>query len=136
MKFRGKYAFLSNFANVKIKHEGRIYNSVEHAYIASKQDTDYWKDLCLRFDASFLKKKSKGIDIRRDWKEVRLEIMYELLLQKFNKEPFKSLLLEIDEDIVEDNDWNDTFWGICKGKGENMLGKLLMRIRDNLKNNI
>jgi predicted NAD-dependent protein-ADP-ribosyltransferase YbiA (DUF1768 family) len=100
MKFRGKYAFLSNFAKVNIKHQGRVYDSVEHAYIASKQDTDYWKDLCLRFDASFLKTKSVTIDKRRDWKDVRVSIMEELLLQKFSKEPFKSLLLEIDEDIV------------------------------------
>ncbi len=33
-------------------------------------------------------------------------------------------------EIVERNTWNDTFWGVCKGKGENHLGILLMEIRD------
>lgn len=32
--------------------------------------------------------------------------------------------------LVEGNNWNDTFWGVYKGEGENMLGKILMEIRD------
>jgi predicted NAD-dependent protein-ADP-ribosyltransferase YbiA (DUF1768 family) len=31
------------------------------------------------------------------------------------------------------NYWNDKFWGICKGVGENHLGKILMQIRDEIK---
>ena len=36
----------------------------------------------------------------------------------------------IEGEIVEENTWGDTFWGVCKGVGENHLGKLLMEIRD------
>ena len=31
--------------------------------------------------------------------------------------------------LVEKNDWGDTFWGVCSGKGENYLGRLLMQVR-------
>lgn len=35
-------------------------------------------------------------------------------------------------EIVEENSWRDTYWGVCKGVGENHLGKILMKIRDEL----
>ena len=35
-------------------------------------------------------------------------------------------------ELIEGNWWNDTFWGICRGKGENHLGKILMNIRNQL----
>ena len=47
------------------------------------------------------------------------------------KEKQKNDLKLIKEDIVEDNYWNDTFWGMCKGKGNNILGKILMNIIHN-----
>ena len=34
--------------------------------------------------------------------------------------------------LVEGNSWGDTFWGVCRGKGKNMLGKILMRVRKRL----
>ena len=37
-----------------------------------------------------------------------------------------------DAELVEDNWWGDKFWGVCNGEGENHLGKLLMKIRDEL----
>ena len=33
------------------------------------------------------------------------------------------------EELVEGNYWGDTFWGVCRGEGENKLGKLLMQVR-------
>ena len=33
---------------------------------------------------------------------------------------------------VEGNNWNDTFWGVCRGKGRNELGKVLMKVRSEL----
>jgi hypothetical protein len=39
------------------------------------------------------------------------------------------LLATGDMELIEDNDWDDTYWGVCNGAGENNLGKLLMKIR-------
>ena len=39
------------------------------------------------------------------------------------------------EELVEGNDWGDTYWGVCKGTGKNMLGKILMEVREELKKN-
>jgi predicted NAD-dependent protein-ADP-ribosyltransferase YbiA (DUF1768 family) len=34
------------------------------------------------------------------------------------------------EELCEFNTWGDTFYGVCNGVGKNILGKLLMEIRD------
>lgn len=35
--------------------------------------------------------------------------------------------------LEETNTWGDTYWGVCEGKGLNMLGKTLMQVRDELR---
>lgn len=65
------------------------------------------------------------------WDTVKTVIMYDLLKQKFGKEPFKTKLLNTgDAKLVEGNWWNDTYWGVCNGVGENRLGILLMLVRE------
>lgn len=38
-----------------------------------------------------------------------------------------------EELLVEGNNWNDTFWGVCRGRGENNLGRILMKVRSEVK---
>ena len=47
-------------------------------------------------------------------------------VQKFLQHPhlIEMLLQTGDEELVEGNKWGDRFWGVCKGKGENHLGKI------------
>lgn len=57
--------------------------------------------------------------------------MFYLLMKKFNQEPFHSKLIATgDSQLIEGNTWGDTYWGVCRGKGQNKLGKLLMKVRD------
>ena len=59
--------------------------------------------------------------------------MEKLLKLKFSKYSLKQRLLNTGNAmLIEGNDWNDTFWGVCNGKGQNHLGKLLMEIRKEL----
>ena len=53
-----------------------------------------------------------------------------VLRQKFAHPDLLAMLLATgDMELVEDNDWDDTYWGVCNGLGQNHLGKLLMKIR-------
>ena len=74
----------------------------------------------------------------KDWNGYKkLMLMKRILHIKFGKEhpDLQLKLLQTgDEEIVEGNYWNDTYWGVCEGVGENHLGKLLMEIREELKN--
>ncbi len=83
-----------------------------------------------------IKKMSRGILQIKKWDSIKVEVMSECLKQKFNQEPYKTLLLETgDTFIQEGNFWGDTFWGVDLNSnlGENRLGKLIMEIRDELK---
>ena len=54
---------------------------------------------------------------------------------KFQDVFMQTCLMETDDhELIEGNWWNDTFWGVYKGKGENNLGKLLMEIRQRIRN--
>ena len=58
--------------------------------------------------------------------------MLEMLRQKFyyDRELYESLLATGDAPLIEGNDWGDTFWGQVNGQGSNMLGVMLMLVRE------
>lgn len=133
--FRGDYGWLSNMYACKIEYRGHVFRSVENAYMWAKNtENEVWLHICLTKPPNEVKKLSKGIVMREDWEEVKLKIMYELLLLKFKQEPFKTKLKETGlQNIQEANFWNDKFWGVClksnPNEGENHLGRLIMHIR-------
>lgn len=88
-----------------------------------------------RIAPSMAKQLGQRVTLRHDWEEVKLNIMYELNKQKFEWSPElrTALLATGDRYIEETNWWKDTFWGVCNGVGENHLGRILMRIREELK---
>ena len=62
--------------------------------------------------------------------------MAALIAQKFDKgELALALKYTGDAELIEGNNWGDTFWGVCNGVGENHLGKLLMARRAQLRGN-
>jgi N-glycosidase YbiA len=130
--FRGDYCFLSNFHPCKIQYEGIEYTSVEHAYQASKSMS--WKirkEIANLLKPGDAKRMGKNLLIRKDWDTVKLSIMKELVKKKFSiPELQKKLLATGDAELVEGNWWGDDFWGVCNGRGENYLGKILMEVRN------
>lgn len=69
--------------------------------------------------------------VRNDWDDVKVPIMANLLLQKYSDDKLYGMLQETTgQYLIEGNDWNDTFWGECNGRGRNVLGRMLMVIRD------
>ena len=77
----------------------------------------------------------KKVTMRQDWNEVKLQVMWNLIYEKFtrNRKLYTALLSTGEAHIEETNWWGDKFWGTCKGEGENHLGKLLMKLRDKIK---
>lgn len=134
--FDGIYRFLSNFWFCPIEFGGLIYKSSEHAYQAAKT-IDLQERLKIQNcdTAARAKKLGKKLKVRENWDQIKLGIMEELVRQKFtNNEDLKFKLLNTGELYLEEtNGWSDFYWGVCKGVGENYLGKILMKIRDELK---
>jgi ribA/ribD-fused uncharacterized protein len=125
--FKGKYEFLSNFAPSPMTPP-----TLEHWYQAAKtNDKLMQQEIMLTSTAAEAKKLAKSAKIRPDWNDAKLSIMEELLRKKFSDPTLKQQLLDTGtEELIEGNWWHDEYWGICNGKGENHLGKLLMQLRD------
>lgn len=130
--FSGEFDFLSNFSPSVVHFEGMEFNSVEHAYQAAKTLD---KDLRLKIrnakSPAAAKKMGKSVELRADWESIKLDVMFGLLKEKFAIPEYRQLLLDTSTaELIEGNWWGDQFWGVCRGKGKNHLGKLLMRIRE------
>lgn len=131
--FRDEYFFLSNFYPVEIKLDGIVYPNAESAFQAQKTlDVEERRKFSMLKNPVQAKRLGRKVKLRDDWEKVKLDIMTEIVSQKFLQHPhlIEMLLQTGDEELVEGNKWGDRFWGVCKGKGENHLGKILMKIRD------
>jgi len=139
--FSGEYRFLSNFFPCHLMVLGTAYSTVEHAYQASKTQNLYVKQAIAACQTpgkakAFLKDHN---DMQPDahWTTVyKLETMERLLKLKFDgSQPLlvQALLKTGKAELIEGNSHDDIFWGVCGGVGENYLGRLLMKIRDELR---
>ena len=134
-KFTGKYSFLSNFYLVPLYHDGIWFTSSESAFQASKATNILVKLRFANLSPSDAKNLGRKIELRSDWEKVKINIMKEILYQKFLIPNLFTKLLDTDDAILEEgNTWGDAFWGKVNGSGENNLGKILMEIRDNFNN--
>jgi ribA/ribD-fused uncharacterized protein len=137
-EFQGEYRFLSNFWHCDVMLDGYNYPSVEHAYQASKTRS-YDERMMIRGQQTpgQAKRAGKNVTIRREWDEIKMLVMRNLVRQKFQDPELQRLLLATDDqNIVEGNRWGDTFWGMCNGEGENHLGRILMEIRAELRKEV
>ena len=134
MYFRNKYYFLSNMypCDIEIDLYGNKYRfkCVEAAYHALKAP-DRIKEF-ENLDGFAARKLGKTVERRKDFEEVKVKIMTRLVEQKFSNPELQKLLTSVEGEIVESNQWGDTFWGKSYGKGENHLGVILMDVRDKL----
>jgi ribA/ribD-fused uncharacterized protein len=125
-------------------YQGIVYLSVENFYQAMKLPKDR---VDLRAEIAALDPRKSKVEIRNDkkypwredWtKEEALKVMEFALRHKFAEgTSWAEKLLETgSEEIIEWNNWKDIYWGRCihTNKGENHLGKLLMRVREDLQN--
>ena len=133
-KFRNEYFFLSNMYPEVLYINGEMYPSAEHAFQASKSlDKDVRLGMSVCRSAKEAKQAGRLINLRCDWEDVKVETMYNILKAKFEDPELAQKLRDTgDEELIEENTWGDTFWGVYKGDGQNMLGKLLMKVRKEL----
>lgn len=133
--FRGKYRFLSNFYPSVVVLDGVEYVTIEHAFQAAKTD-DQADRLIIgtAYGPAAAKRAGRMVQLRPDWEDVKVSVMLSLLRQKFDDDRLcRKLLATRDDHLVEGNTWGDTYWGVCDGHGSNMLGKLLMQVRQELR---
>ncbi len=135
-KFDGDFRFLSNFYNAGFRDEyGFYWPTSEHFYQAHKTVLPHeqtWVRECS--SPGKAKRLGKQVTLREDWEEVKIQIMQRALFFKFAQNPVcaRALVKTNPLELIEGNTWGDVYWGMCNGKGKNMLGKLLMELRSEL----
>lgn len=131
-RFDGQYRFLSNFYEAPLLFRGLVFKNAEAAFHSQKcpRRAKEFQGLT----ASQSKRLGRQVEMWPDWDKVRDQIMYEVVFEKFsqNAEIRERLIATGDAALVEGNTWNDKYWGVCNGEGENHLGEILMRVRRDL----
>jgi len=138
--FQDEHHWLSNFWHAPITVIGFKYDNSEAAYQAAKTINIAHRATFENMTGAAAKKHGRNVILRADWDFVKLEIMELVLRAKFMTHPDLAAKLKNtgDRELIELNTWGDTHWGQIETKdgtltGENILGKLLMNIRSDLK---
>ena len=130
-RFAGPYRFLSNFFPRPLLWEGDRYPTAEHAYQAAKCGrSDHFELVRNALNPGAAKRMGRKISLRGDWEAVKEKVMLSVVRAKFADPYLRRKLIATDTaELVEGNTWGDRFWGVCRGEGENRLGKILMKVR-------
>lgn len=136
---RANYGWMSNFHYCNITIDGEVWKTVEHYYQAMKVytwDPRLWDKI--KNCSSPVEAKKLGRTMGPDmtsWNSTRVEVMRNALREKFTQRPeLRAKLLATGDSLIEEDAPWDSFWGTGKdGKGKNMMGKLLMQLREQLR---
>ena len=134
-RFRGEYAFLSNFHRAPFDWRGQEWRTAEAGFQAAKtQDERMRERIRAARSPAEAKRLGRRVDLRPDWERVKDDVMHAVLQAKFAVPELRDALLATgDAELVEGNTWGDVYWGVCGGRGTNQLGRTLMRIRDDIR---
>ena len=125
---------MSNFYPARVEVGGVCYSNAEAAFQAQKCVDAAERGEFAELVAVKATRRGRLVKLRPDWDSVRLGIMEEVVRAKFiqNPELAARLLGTGQMPLVEGNNWGDAFWGVDvnSGNGENHLGRILMKIRE------
>lgn len=132
------YGEFSNFAAFPIRLKDRVWPTVEHYFQAQKFPGTKHEDeiqLCDSPMTAAQKGRERERPLRKDWERVKDDIMREAVLAKFTQHAsLRELLLSTGDAWIVEHTRNDKYWADGgDGSGRNMLGLILMEVRDKLK---
>jgi ribA/ribD-fused uncharacterized protein len=136
--FAGKHRWLSNMWPVEMEINGIKFVSSENAYQASKYQGQ--REVIAKlakmppFKAKAYAKDKLNGWTTEDFNSKKDKFMYIFVKKKFENPCLRRKLINTGSvHLEETNTWGDTYWGCCpQGVGENNLGKILMKVRDEI----
>jgi len=136
IKFFGKNHPLSNFYETPFRIGSFIYPTNEHWYASNKSDDFYEKiDIIMADTPKEAKLMGREVETpKKNWEQKKLSYMWKGLKAKFQNPQLREYLLNTgDAELVENNIF-DSYWGCGRdGNGKNMLGKMLMMLREQIR---
>ena len=134
-----EYGEFSNFAPYPISIDGEIWNTSEHYFQAQKFENKAYQIKIRKANSPMLAARlgrDRKQKLRRDWESVKVGVMSAAVLAKFTQhEDLRLLLLSTGDEKLVEHTQNDDYWGDGgDGSGKNMLGRILMQVREALRN--
>jgi predicted NAD-dependent protein-ADP-ribosyltransferase YbiA (DUF1768 family) len=139
--FNEEFSFLNNSYPSEVFFEGKIYPSIFNAYQASRTVNDFFRKLLQKTQTpEKIYEIAVQITDPIDWNTKRLLIMEKLIRDKFIRNSYlkQELLNTLNRDLLNTfsiKTESNVFWGVFKNEGENHLGKILMRVREDIRKN-
>ena len=132
------YGCFSNFSPHPITLKGKTWQTSEHYFQAQKvAGTPAEEEVRLAKSPMIAARmgRSRKRPLRKDWETVKDSIVYEAVLAKFTQHPdLREVLLATGDARIVEYTENDAYWGDGgDGSGENRLGRILMRVREELR---
>lgn len=136
------YGVFSNLYKRAIVFEEVTYPTSEHAYQAGKPRKDEVRAWLMAAPSpSLLAMAAHGLyvwDVHPDWSKTKFDRMKRVLKEKFTQHAdLQAILLETGDAVLVEVATVDStvnrLWGEVNGVGKNMLGQLLMEVRDEIR---
>jgi ribA/ribD-fused uncharacterized protein len=132
------YGEFSNFALYPINIKGVVWPTSEHYFQSQKSEDPFiQKEILKAATPRIAADLGRAINenFRKDWDQIRDQVMYEAVYAKFTQhQVLKDLLLSTGDALLVEHTRRDNYWGDGgDGSGQNMLGKILMRVREELR---
>lgn len=133
-RFREEYKWLSNMYVCDVMYNGHVYPSVENAYQVAKCKFDVEQKIFYTCSPRDAKRFGRNVRMKEDFEANKISIMLDIIRAKFTQNNYlKGKLIDTyPAKIIEGNTWNDHFWEVCNGYGENKLGLCIMKVRDEI----
>jgi ribA/ribD-fused uncharacterized protein len=137
-----KYACFSNFYKCKVIFDGLVFSSSEAAWQSQKTSHKIIRKIFQNKEPAEAKKLGRQVPLRSNWEDIKYQLMVDVCYAKFSQNnDLKQILLSTNqEELVENTTgWHDNIWGNCDCprcqsiKGQNLLGKALMEVREKLR---
>lgn len=131
--------YLSNFSSFLLHWQGRLFPTSEHAYHWCKFTNDPCKQSAIKVASSAHEAFKMAERWRQyripEWDEIKVATMRDILRAKVDQHEYvRRKLLETGDRVLIENSWRDDFWGWGPNHdGQNMLGKLWMEVRAELR---
>lgn len=126
----------SNLAAIPFTIDAFTWHSAEQFYQASKfTDESIIMEIknCPNPFRCAAIGQTRKFKIRGDWEDIKVSIMERAICARFQQHPDMAEMLKRSKGTLYDHTAVDSFWGIGPdGRGANMTGQILMKIRDTL----
>jgi ribA/ribD-fused uncharacterized protein len=133
-----EFGEFSNFAAYPITLDGERWPTSEHYFQAQKFENEAYRAKIRKANSPMLAARlgrDRKQKLRREWESVKVGVMRTAVTAKFTQHPeLRALLLSTGEAKLVEHTENDDYWGDGgDGSGKNMLGRILMQVREALR---